>query len=44
MTFNLSVGFAQLRSPPSDDAGAAYALFIGDTVQVEKVSLIAMIT
>lgn len=38
--FNLSVGFAQLRNPSADDdASATYALFIGDTVQVQKVTL-----
>lgn len=42
MIFNLSIGFAQLRNPSSDDAGAAYALFIGDTVQVQKARLIVM--
>ena len=38
MVFCVNLGFANLSNPQSEDeAGKVYALFIGDTVLVNKV-------
>ena len=44
MVFCINIGFANLSNPQAEDAaGKVYALFIGDTVLVNNVSMIKSI-